>query len=79
MGERMSSELTRLLRERKLLRIRADRKLVLKEIKGASYDLRRARKSLDDDDGKFRGDQITEVGGMEFHQIWPMKRICEEL
>jgi hypothetical protein len=49
----MSSELTRLLRERKLLRIRADRKLVLKEIEGASYDLRRARKSLDDDDAKW--------------------------
>ena len=49
----MSSELTRLLRERKLLRIRADKKLVLKEIEGASYDLRRARKSLDDDDAKW--------------------------
>ena len=39
----MSAELARLLRERKLLRIRADRKLVLKEIEGASYDLTRAR------------------------------------
>jgi len=52
-GERMSSGLTRLLRERKLLRIRADKKLVLKEIEGASYDLRRGRRSLDDDDAKW--------------------------
>jgi len=35
----MSAELTRLLRERKLLRIRADRKLVSKEMEAASYDL----------------------------------------
>jgi len=52
-GERVSAELTRLLRERKLLRIRADRKLILKEIEGASYDLTRARRSLDDDDAKW--------------------------
>lgn len=53
MGERMSAELTRLLRERKLLRIRADRKLVSKEMEAASYDLTRARRSLDDDDAKW--------------------------
>jgi hypothetical protein len=35
----MSAVLTRLLRERKLLRIRPDRKLILKEIEGATYDL----------------------------------------
>jgi uncharacterized protein (UPF0332 family) len=49
----MSAELARLLRERKLLRIRTDRKMVLKEIEGASYDLTRARRSLDDDDAKW--------------------------
>jgi hypothetical protein len=49
----MNAELTRLLRERKLLRIRADRELVLKEIEGANYDLTRARRSLDDDDAKW--------------------------
>mgnify|MGYP001154950842 FL=1 len=38
----MSSELKRLLSERKLLRIQADRKLVLKEIQGADYDLEKA-------------------------------------
>lgn len=53
MGERIGSELTRLLRERKLLRIRADRKLILKEMEAASYDLTRARGSLDDDDAKW--------------------------
>jgi len=49
----MSSELTRLLKDRKLLRIRADRKLVLKEMEAARYDLARARRSLEDDDAKW--------------------------
>jgi len=49
----MSSELTRLLRERKLLKIRTDRRLVLKEMEAASYDLSRARRSLDDGDAKW--------------------------
>lgn len=53
MGERMNSRLVQLLKDRKLLRIRADRKLILKEIEGASYDLAKARKSLDDNDAKW--------------------------
>jgi uncharacterized protein (UPF0332 family) len=52
-GERLSAELTRLLRQRKLLRIRADRKMALKEMEAASYDLTRARRSLDDEDAKW--------------------------
>jgi uncharacterized protein (UPF0332 family) len=46
MGERVSYELKRLLRERKIVRIRADRKLVLKEVEGAKSDLEDARDSL---------------------------------
>ena len=34
----MSSELTRLLKNRKLLRIKADRKLILKEMEAARYE-----------------------------------------
>lgn len=49
----MSPELTQLLRDRKLVRLRADRKLILKEVEGATYDLESARKSLDDDDAKW--------------------------
>ena len=64
MGERIGSELARLLRERKLLRIRADRRLVLKEMEAASYDLTRARRSLDDDDAKWA---IVEAYYSMFH------------
>lgn len=49
----MSSEVSRLLKSRKLLRIRADRKLILKEMEAARYDLARARRSLEDDDAKW--------------------------
>jgi len=49
----MSSELKRLLSERKLLRIKADRKLVLKEIQGADYDLEKASRSLTSGDAKW--------------------------
>jgi uncharacterized protein (UPF0332 family) len=49
----MSAELTKLLRQRKLLRIRADRKMALKEMEAATYDLTRARRSLDDHDAKW--------------------------
>jgi uncharacterized protein (UPF0332 family) len=53
MGEQVSYELRRLLEERKLLRIKPDRKLVTKEIKGAEYDLGRARESLEKKDFKW--------------------------
>lgn len=53
MGERVTPEIARLLKERKLLRIRADRELILKEIEGASYDLAKSRKSLEDNDAKW--------------------------
>jgi len=49
----MSYELERMLEERKLLRIKPDRKLVTKEIKGAEYDLTRARRSLEEKDFKW--------------------------
>lgn len=42
----MSYEFNRLLRERKLMKIRRDRALVLKEIEGAKLDLESARESL---------------------------------
>ena len=53
MGEPVSYELRRLLEERKLLRITPDKKLVTKEIKGANYDLTRARESLEKKDFKW--------------------------
>jgi len=53
MGEPVSYELRRLLEERKLLRITPDKKLVTKEIKGANYDLIRARESLAKKDFKW--------------------------
>lgn len=46
MAARMSFELRRLLKERKLMRIRPDRKLVLKEMNGAESDLEEAKNSL---------------------------------
>jgi len=48
----MSFKFKRLLRERKLTKIKTDRKLVLKEMKGAESDLETARKSLQD--GNFK-------------------------
>jgi len=53
MAERVNSVLAQLLKERKLLRIRADRNLILKEIEGATYDLAKAKRSLDDNDAKW--------------------------
>lgn len=46
MGNGVSFEFRRLLAERKLLRIKPDRKLILKEIKGAKSDLKDAKESL---------------------------------
>ncbi len=46
MGSRISSVFARLLRERKLVRARTDRKMVEKEIKAAETDLDDANDSL---------------------------------
>jgi uncharacterized protein (UPF0332 family) len=48
----MSFKFKQLLGERKLTKIKPDRKLVLKEMKGAKSDLETARKSLQD--GNFK-------------------------
>ena len=48
MGARISYRINRLLAERRLVRIKLDRALVLKEIEGAESDLATARKSLED-------------------------------
>lgn len=53
MGNPISYELRRLIAERKLIRIKPDRKLMMKEIKGAEYDLGRAKESLDKKDFKW--------------------------
>lgn len=53
MGSPLSYELRRLLEERKLIKISPDRKLVIKEIKGAEYDLDRAQESLEKKDFKW--------------------------
>jgi len=52
MGTRMSYKFKQLLGERRLTKIKSDRKLVLKEMKGAESDLETARKSLQD--GNFK-------------------------
>jgi hypothetical protein len=46
MAGRMSYRLQKLIRERKITRIKVDRKAVLKEIEGAEYDLTKAENSL---------------------------------
>jgi len=46
MGNRISSELQRLLQERKLVRARITRDMVVKEIRAAETDLQDARDSL---------------------------------
>ena len=53
MGTRVSFKFRRLLEERRLTRIKPDRKLVLKEIEGAKSDLETARKSLQDGNVKW--------------------------
>jgi hypothetical protein len=44
----MSFKFRQLLEERRLVRIKPDRKLILKEIEGAKSDLETARKSFRD-------------------------------
>lgn len=52
METRMSFKFKQLLGERRLTKIKSDRKLVLKEMKGAESDLETARKSIQD--GNFK-------------------------
>lgn len=53
MGNRVSQTIRRLIEERSLTRIRVDKDRIIKEMKGASYDLERAKKSLNDRDFKW--------------------------
>jgi len=53
MANRVIPEIRRLLRERKILRIKPDRELVLKEIQGAEYDLEKAKRSMKQSDFKW--------------------------
>jgi len=53
MGAGVSFKFNRLLKERKLVRIKPDRKLVLKEIKGAEADLETAKRSFRDENFKW--------------------------
>lgn len=53
MGERLSLEMRRLLEERRLVRSRIRRGMILEELKGARYDLERSHKSLKDKDYKW--------------------------
>ncbi|MFP3984661.1 MAG: HEPN domain-containing protein [Candidatus Bathyarchaeia archaeon] len=53
MGTRVSFKFKRLLEERRLIRIKPDRKFVLKEIEGAESDLETARNSLKDENFKW--------------------------
>ena len=53
MGERLSHEMRRLLEERRLVRSRIRRGMILEELKGARYDLERSCKSLKDKDYKW--------------------------
>jgi len=53
MGTRVSFKFKRLLEERRLVRIKPDRRLVLKEIEGAKADLETAKKSLQDENFKW--------------------------
>lgn len=53
MAGRVTPRLRRLLTERKLAKIKPDRKLILKEIEGSKYDLDKAHKSLASGDFKW--------------------------
>lgn len=46
MGDRVNAQFAQLLRERKLVKAKASRKMVLKEIKGAEMDLHDAKDSM---------------------------------
>jgi len=53
MANRVTPEISRLLSERKMVRIKPDRELVLKEIQGAEYDLEKAERSITQSDFKW--------------------------
>ncbi len=53
MGARVDPVIKGLLRERKIQRFRASREAILKELEGASYDLEKARRSLEQEDHKW--------------------------
>jgi len=53
MGTGMSFKFRQLLEERRLLRIKPDRKLILKEIEGAESDFETAKRSLRDGNCKW--------------------------
>jgi len=53
MANRVTPGIKRLLKERKILRIKPDRELVLKEIQGAEYDLEKAKRSMKQSDFKW--------------------------
>ena len=53
MAIRIEPEIEEMLRQRKLSRQVPRREIVLKEVKGAEYDLERARKSFEEGDFKW--------------------------
>ncbi len=53
MAGRISGILKKLIDERKITRIRPDKKLVLKEIEGAEHDLSRAKVTYSEEDYKW--------------------------
>ncbi len=53
MAGRISYTLQKLIRERKITKIKPEKEVVLKEIEAAEYDLKKAQKTLDDNDAKW--------------------------
>jgi uncharacterized protein (UPF0332 family) len=53
MGAGLTSNIRRLLEDRKLIRFRATKEMIFKELEGAKYDLERACKSFKDGDYKW--------------------------
>ena len=53
MAGRISYTLQKLIRERKITKIKPEKEVILKEIEGAEYDLKKAQKTLDDNDAKW--------------------------
>jgi uncharacterized protein (UPF0332 family) len=66
MGDRISSEFKLLLAERKLMKIRPDRKLIIKEIEAAKSDLDDAKESVEK--SKFKWATIQGYYSM-FHSV----------
>ena len=53
MAGRISYTLQKLIQERKITKIKPEKEVVLKEIEAAEYDLKKAQKTLDDNDAKW--------------------------